>query len=60
MAIIKNLVDRRGGWIYYGERKWQGQESLVNSLREEPDFFDELREKVLNTPDSFVGASEDE
>jgi recombination protein RecA len=60
MAIVKQLVDRKGGWIYYGERKWQGQEALVNSLREEVDFYEELREKVLSTPDSFVGAVTDE
>jgi recombination protein RecA len=59
MAIVKAIVDRKGGWIYYGERKWQGQEALVNSIREEVDLFEELREKVLSTPDSFVGASEE-
>lgn len=60
MVIVKQIVDRKGGWIYYGERKWQGQEALVNSLREEVDFFEELREKVLNTPDSFVVGGNDE
>jgi recombination protein RecA len=59
MAIVKQLVDRKGGWIYYGDRKWQGQESLVNSLREEVDFLSELREKVLSTPDSFVGGTDE-
>jgi recombination protein RecA len=59
MVIVKGIVDRKGGWIYYGDRKWQGQEALVNSLREEVDFFEELREKVLTTPDSFVGASDE-
>ena len=54
MAIVKEIVDRKGGWIYYGDRKWQGQESFVNSLREEPDFLAELRDKVLSTPDHFV------
>lgn len=57
MAIVKEVVDRKGGWIYYGERKWQGQEALVNSLREEVDLFEELRDKVLNTPTSFVGGT---
>jgi len=59
MVIVKGIVDRKGGWIYYGERKWQGQEALVNSLREEVDFFEELREKVLSTPDSFVGGTDE-
>ena len=58
MAIVKEIVDRKGGWIYYGERKWQGQEALVNSIREEVDFFEELRDKVLSTPDSFVGGTD--
>jgi len=40
LSIIKEIVDRRGGWIYYGERKWQGQEALVNSVREEIDLFE--------------------
>jgi recombination protein RecA len=59
MVIVKGIVDRKGGWIYYGDRKWQGQEALVNSLREEVDFFEELREKVLSTPDSFVGGTDE-
>jgi recombination protein RecA len=59
MAIVKQIVDRKGGWIYYGDRKWQGQEALVNSIREEVDFFEELREKVLSTPDSFVGGTDE-
>lgn len=57
MSIVKEVVDRRGGWIYYGERKWNGQEALVNSLREEVDLFEELRNKVLKTPTSFVGGN---
>lgn len=59
MAIVKEVVDRRGGWIYYGERKWQGQEALVNSLREEVDFFEELRAKVLSSNDVLIGVSDD-
>ena len=59
MSIVKGIVDRKGGWIYYGDRKWQGQEALVNSIREEVDFFEELRDKVLTTPDSFVGATDE-
>lgn len=59
MSIVKEVVDRRGGWIYYGERKWNGQEALVNSLREEVDLFEELRDKVLKTPTSFLGGTND-
>ena len=59
LAIVKEIVDRKGGWIYYGERKWQGQENLVNSIREEIDLYNELREKVLSTPSSFVGGTDE-
>lgn len=59
MAIVKGIVDRKGGWIYYGDRKWQGQEALVNSIREEVDFLEELRDKVMSTPDSFIGAQDE-
>ena len=59
LAKVKEIVDRKGGWIYYGERKWQGQENLVNSIREEVDLYNELREKVLSTPSSFVGGTDE-
>ena len=59
MSIIKNIVDRKGGWISYGDKKWNGQEALVNSIREEVDLLEELREKVLTTPDSFIGAQDE-
>ena len=49
LAIVKEIVERRGGWIYYGERKWQGQEAFVNSLREEVDLVSDLRAKVLES-----------
>jgi recombination protein RecA len=59
MSIVKGLVDRKGGWIYYGERKWNGQEAFANSLREEVDLFEELRLKVLSTPTTFQGAADE-
>jgi len=57
MVIVKEIVDRKGGWIYYGDRKWNGQEAFVASIREEVDFMEELRDKVLSTPDSIMEAS---
>lgn len=60
MVIIKGIVERKGGWIYYGERKWQGQEALANSIREEVDLFEELRQKVLDSTNIPVGVSESE
>lgn len=55
MAIVKEVVERRGGWIYHGERKWQGQEAFVSSLREEVDLVSELRARVLEVADTPIG-----
>lgn len=55
MAMVKEVVERKGGWIYHNERKWQGQEAFVSSLREEVDLLSELRAKVLTTKDVPVG-----
>jgi recombination protein RecA len=59
MVIVKGIVDRKGGWIYYADRKWNGQEALVSSIREEVDFFEELRLKVLTTPTTFQEAHDE-
>lgn len=60
MSIVMEIVDRKGGWIYFGERKWQGQEAFSNSIREEVGLYEELRSKVLSATDSFTGESDDE
>jgi len=49
LSIIQQIVDRKGGWIYYKERKWQGAENFANSVREEVDLFEELRNEVLSS-----------
>jgi recombination protein RecA len=54
MSIIQGLVDRRGGWIYYGERKWNGNEAFTQTLREEFDLFEELRDNVLDAGQSIL------
>ena len=61
MAVVLDIVERKGGWVYYGDRKWQGLESFANSVREEVDLFEELRSKVLDVPQSpTVGVSDGE
>lgn len=60
MVIVKEIVDRKGGWIYYGERKWQGAEALTSSIREEVDLFEELRKKILETPSTFGEAQNEQ
>lgn len=49
LAILMQIVERRGGWMYYGDRKWQGSQALIDSIREEIDLKDELTKAVMET-----------
>ena len=49
LSILNGVVDRRGGWIYYNDRKWQGAEALLHSIREEVDLKESLERDVLST-----------
>lgn len=57
MSVVLNVVDRRGGWIYYGERKWQGIEAFTNSIREDVELSQELNTQVLDAHHSTTGAT---
>lgn len=46
LCIINGIVERRGGWFYYGDRKWQGSQGLLDSIREEVDLAEELSNAV--------------
>jgi recombination protein RecA len=60
LAVVMGYVERRGGWFYYGERKWQGIETVIASIREEIDFMEELRKKVLENHDIPAVLAEEE
>lgn len=49
LSIINGIVERRGGWFYYGDRKWQGAQSLLESIREEIELREELTKAVMDT-----------
>jgi recombination protein RecA len=49
LAVVMGYIERKGGWFYYGERKWQGIESVITSLREEIDLKEEIQTKVLES-----------
>ena len=48
MAVVHDIVERKGGWYYYGDRKWQGNEAVIESIRAEVDLKEELSKKVLS------------
>ena len=58
LAVVMNVIDRKGGWFYYGERKWQGMESVIQSIREEVDLKETIQRLVLES-DVTVGADEE-
>jgi len=60
LAVVMGYLERRGGWFYYGERKWQGIENVIASIREEIDFLEDLRKKVLETRDTPAALIEEE
>ena len=49
LSILNGIVDRRGGWMYYNDRKWQGAQALIDSIREEVDLKEELTAAVMDT-----------
>lgn len=60
LAILHGLIERRGGWYYYEDRKWQGTESLIESLREEIDLSEEISRAVLDVTKGVIPVTEDE
>lgn len=60
LAVVMGYIERRGGWFYYGERKWQGIENVIASIREEIDFMEDLRKKVLENNDVPAVLTEEE
>ena len=57
MASVLDILERRGGWYYYGERKWQGLEAVLASVREEIDLAEELTAKVMEFDDRPMAVS---
>jgi len=51
LAVVKNIVQRKGGWYYFGERKWQGIEPVIQSIREEIELKEELQKLVFESND---------
>ena len=50
MAVLEEIISRKGAWYYYGDYKWQGTDAVLQSLREEPDLKDEISKAVLDIP----------
>jgi len=60
LAVIKDIITRKGGWYYYGDRKWQGIEPVIASIREEVDLKDQLQTAVFQTSDLPMSGDTDD
>ena len=50
LAVEEKVVDKSGAWFSYGDvRLGQGRENSKTFLRENPDLFDEIRQKVMES-----------
>lgn len=59
LAVIMGIVERKGGWFYHNERKWQGIDSVIDSIREEIDLKEELQKAVLASDAAPLTADEE-
>ena len=60
LAVVKGIIERKGGWYYYGERKWQGIEPVIASIREEVDLKEVIQKLVLESSDIPMAGAIDE
>lgn len=51
LAVVKGLIERKGAWYQYKNSKWQGMESVIESIREDIDLKEELQNAVLSMSD---------
>lgn len=47
IAIAYSIIRKSGGWFYYDEEKWQGQEQVRKFFKEDPKAMADLIKKVL-------------
>lgn len=41
-----NVIERSGGWFKYNGEKYQGLDSIISALKEQPHLLEEIREKI--------------
>lgn len=48
LAVLYGVVERRGGWLYYENEKWQGGNALLDQLRSDLTLREKLEREVLD------------
>lgn len=47
LGILNKVITRAGAYYSYGDRRWQGADAMVSSIREEIDLKESLEKEVL-------------
>ena len=50
VSQLAGIIERRGGWYYWGDKKWQGAEAVLASVREDLDLYEALDAEVRALP----------
>ena len=48
LALLKGIIKQGGAWYSYGENKWQGAISVIETLEKDEKLFEEIKEKVMS------------
>lgn len=52
LAVLTGVIERRGAWYYMGEEhKWQGQDAVLDAVREDLDLRDAIEQMVREVPE---------
>lgn len=54
LCVVKEVLERRGAWYFFGDRKWQGLDAVIESIREEVDLREELEHLALSSVNAPV------
>ena len=47
LGVITKVIERKGSWMHYKGRKWQGGDAMLEAIREEIDLAEDLRTETL-------------
>lgn len=48
LAVEFGVIERKGAWFMYEDRKFQGMNNLIDAFRNDEDLVEEVRDKVMS------------
>jgi recombination protein RecA len=49
LSYLNGIVERKGAWYYYKEHKWNGQQAMLDGIREDINLTEEISKAVMDT-----------